>query len=137
VVVRRLSDWLGTDALLFEVLFVRDDGGDEPLARERELVNMLFREGIETGSVVVRGDVSADGAAKECAARARRSLCHCLTLSVRDRPLEAQDTVVTRLSLEGPWPALGVSGEEPVYPEGEEPFDGWAAVLLELLQRWV
>jgi len=138
VVVRRLSDWLSTDALLFEFLFVRqEDEKGEPLERERELLEMLFREPIENGTVVLRTEVAEKGLAKECAERARRSLCHCLTLSTRDQPFEAQDTVVTRLSLEGPCPALGAGDEEPIYPEGEEPFDVWAGVLLELLQRWI
>jgi hypothetical protein len=137
VVVRRLSDWLSTDALRFDFLFLREDDEGEPLARERELLEMLFREPIETGTVVVSAEVPADSLGKECAGRARRSLCHCLTLSTQDRPFEAQDTVVTRLSLDGPCPALGAGDESPVYPEGEEPFDVWAGVLLELLQRWI
>ena len=74
---------------------------------------------------------------RECTERARRSLCHCLTLSTHDRPLAAPDTVVTRLRLDAPCPALGAGDEEPIYPEGEEPFDIWAAALLELLQRWI
>jgi hypothetical protein len=137
VVVRRLSEWLSTDALLFEFVFLRETDEEEPLARERELLQMLFREQIETGTVVLRSDVPAGALAAECAERARRTLCHCLTLSTRDRPFEARDTVVTRLSLDGPCPALGAGDEEPVYPEGEEPFDVWAGALLELLQRWI
>jgi hypothetical protein len=137
VVVRRLSEWLTTDALLFELLFLRSEDGAEPLTHERELVEMLFREQIETGTVVIKTDLAAEALAKECAGRARRSLCHCLTMSTRDRPLEVPDTVVTRLSLDGPCPALAAGDEEPVYPEGEEPFDVWAGVLLELLQRWI
>jgi hypothetical protein len=133
VVVRRLSDWLSTDALFFEFLFLDDN---EALGRERELLEMLFREAIETGSVVLRPLPAAE-LARECAGRARRSLCHYLTVSTADRPFEAPDTVVTRLVLEGPCPALGAGDEEPIYPAGEEPFDVWAGVLLELLQRWV
>ena len=137
VVVRRLSDWLSTDALVFELMFLREADEDDPLARERELLKMLFREQIETGTVVWRREVPVGALAAQCAARARRSLCHCLTLSTRDRPFEARDTVVTRLALDGPCPALGAGDEEPVYAEGEEPFDVWAGALLELLQRWI
>jgi hypothetical protein len=133
VVVRRLSDWLSSDALLFEFLFL---DGAEPLGRERELLEMLLREPIETGNVVVKV-LPAGSLAKECGELARRSLCHCLTASTADRPFEAQDTVVTRLALDGPCPALAAGEDGPVYPEGEEPFDVWAGVLLELLQRWV
>ncbi len=136
VTVRRLSDWLSTDALVFEILFVKAEDG-EPLARERELLETIFREQIDSGTVVLRKDVAVGDLAKMCAARARRSLVHCLTASTADRPLEAQDTVVTRLQLDGACPALGCGDEEAVHPEGEEPFDVWAAALLELLQRWV
>jgi hypothetical protein len=137
VVVRRLSDWLGTDALRFEFLFLGYNGDEEPLARERELLQMLFREEIETGTVIIKTRLPSSALSKECADRARRSLCHCLTLSTGDQLLEAQDTVVTRLSLDGPCPALAAGDEEAIYPEGEEPFDVWAGVLLELLQRWI
>jgi hypothetical protein len=137
VVVRRLSDWLSTDALVFEFLFLGKPNGDEALTRERKLLEMLFREQIETGTVVIKPEVPAGALAQECAERARRSLCHCLTLSTRDRPFEVPDTVVTRLSLDGPCPALGAGDEEPIYPEGEEPFDVWTGVLLELLRRWI
>ncbi len=137
VVVRRLSDWLSTDALLFEFLFLQGPDGQESLEEERGWLEMLFREQIETGTVVVKKAVPLGALAKACAERARRSLCHCLTLSTSDRPFEALDTVVTRLTLDGPCPALGVGDEEPVYPEGEEPFDVWAGVLRELLQRWI
>jgi hypothetical protein len=137
VVVRRLSDWLSTDALSFEFLLLREGDDEDPLARERELLEMLLREPIETGTVVIRTAVPAESLPNECAARARRSLCHCLTLSTRDRPFEAQDVVVTRLTLDGPCPALAAGDDEPAYPEGEEPFDVWAAALLELLRRWI
>src|SRR5262249_54410619 len=125
------------DALLFEFVFLRETEKDEPLARERELLQMLLREPIEKGTVVIRPELVVGGLAKECAERARRSLCHCLTVSVRDRPLAAQDTVVTRLVIGGPCPALGAADEEPASPEGEEPFDVWSAALLELLGRWI
>jgi hypothetical protein len=137
VVVRRLCDWLSTDALRFEFLFLKGAAKEEVLARERELLQMLFREQVENGTVVIRSNVPAGALPKECAERAWRSLCHCLTLSVRDRPFEAQDAIVSRLSLDGPRPALGAGDEAPAYPEGEEPFDVWATVLQELLRRWI
>jgi hypothetical protein len=137
VVVRRLSDWLTTDALLFEFVFLHEGEKEEALARERELLQVLFRESINRVTVVIKAGVPAGALAKECAERARRSLCHCLTLSMRDRPFEAPDTIVSRLSLDGPCPALGDGDGEPVRPGGEEPFDVWSTVLLELLRRWI
>ena len=135
-VVRKLSEWLSTDALVFEFLFLAGEEG-ETLTSERELLQMLFRERIENGTVVLRTAFPANQLSGECAFRARRSLCHCLMVSLQDRPLEASDTVVTRLLLEGPFPALGDGAEPAVYPEGEDPFDIWSAALLELLRRWI
>jgi hypothetical protein len=137
VVVRRLSNWLSTDALRFEFLFLRPETDGEPLRRERELLQVLLREEIETGTVLVRTDVPAGLLARECGEHSRRSLCHVLTVSTQDQPLRAPDTLVTRLRLDGPCPALGAGDEEAVCPEGEEPFDVWAGVLLEMLQRWI
>ena len=51
--------------------------------------------------------------------------------------LSAQDTVVTRLRLDGPAPGMG-AGDEPVLaPEADDPIDAWHAALKQLLQRWV
>jgi hypothetical protein len=135
-VVRRLCDWLGTDALLFEFLFLAGADG-EPLARERELLEMLFREQVESGTVRIEPRFAPDRLAAECAARARRTSCHALTLSTQDRPFEAQDTVVTRLAVSGPAPAVGSGRGPALVPEAEEPFDAWAAALLQILQRWI
>jgi hypothetical protein len=136
VVVRQLSEWLSTDALLFEFLFLAEDEG-EPLVRERELLQMLLREQIESGLVVIQTIRSAEALTGDCALRARRSLCHCLMVSIRDCPFEAPDTVVTRLSLDGPYPALAAGTDSPVSPEGEEPLNIWSAALLKLLERWI
>jgi len=137
VVVRRLSEWLATDALQFEFLFLRRGEDAEPLGREHELLRVLFREAIKKGTVVLRTEVPAAWLVAMCEERSRRSLCHCLTLSTGDRSVEARDTVVTRLSLGGPCPALAAGDEAPVYPDGEEPLDVWAAALRELLERWM
>jgi hypothetical protein len=134
--VRKLVEWLSTDALTFVFHFI-DDAKEGPLQRERELIEMMLRELIENGTVVVQPGVAARELPRECALRARRSLCHCLTVSTEDRRLEAPDTVVTRFFLDGPRPALGGANEDLVYNEEEEPFDAWAAALLDLLQRWI
>jgi hypothetical protein len=137
VAVRRLSEWLSTEALCFEFLFLRDQGQDEMLTRERELLQMLLREPIENGTAIIRPDVPPGTLAALCAERARRSLCHCVSLSVLDRPLVAPGSAVTRLRLDGSCPALAAGDEEPACPEGEVPFDVWAAALRELLSRLV
>ena len=136
VLVRKLSEWLSTDALTFEFLFLAAKEG-EPLARERGLLQMIFREPIENGTVRLTSGFDGGALVRHCAARARRSLVHGLIVSTGGRALAAPDTVVTRLVLDGPLPALGAADEDPVYCEGEEPFDVWAETLQELLGRWV
>ncbi len=136
VVVRRLSDWLSTDALHFEFLFLGLDNGGESLAPERELLQIILREAIELGIVAIRTEISAAELVALCGDRARRSLSHCLTLSTADRALEARDRIVTSLRLDGPCPAL-TGGEATIQADGDEPLAPWVATLHELLQRWM
>jgi hypothetical protein len=138
VAVRSLSDWLCTDALRFEFLFVGETGEqEEVLAPERELLRMLLHEPIENGSVVLTPDVPASALARICTERGRRSLCQCLTISVQDRPLESQEASIMRLVLDGPCPRLVAAEGDPVSVVGEEPLETWTAVLRGLLQRLI
>ena len=50
--VRKLTDWLSTDAIRFEVLFVQDNG-NRPLEEEAKLLRLLMREPIERGDGLV------------------------------------------------------------------------------------
>jgi hypothetical protein len=136
VAVRKLSEWLSTDALTFVFYFV---GKEEPapLAPELALLKTLLQEQIETKTVEIVEKATPEQAERDCALRARRSLCHCLPAATRDVTFSAADTVVTRLRLDGPYPALGTGDDEPAYPEAEEPMEGWEAALKHLLQLWV
>jgi hypothetical protein len=156
--VQRLTRWLSSDALKFDFVFPHDDGSF-PLKLEYELLEMLFREQIENHTVslypghdLIPGATPA--AVKEggkpkfddrfekihserevielCRDRARKSMCHCLTLSMRDRPLEIEDTSVTRLHIGEAKPAMmHWPDEEPVL------VDEWHEALERLLQIWV
>jgi hypothetical protein len=139
VVVRRLSDWLSTDALRFEFLFLSEQKKEpsDPLKRERELLQMLFRKQIVNETVAISSDITVDALATACALRGSRSLCHCLTLSSQDRDIEAQDTIVTRLVVDAATPSLRIRDEKPVLPPCEEPFETWAAALVNLLRLWI
>jgi hypothetical protein len=136
VAVRKLSEWLNTDALTFEFCFLAGKEAD-PLRPERELVEMLLREAIAAGTVRLSRAASAAQAAELCALRARRSLCHALTVSTEERPLEADGTVVSRLRLDGPCPTLGAGREAAACPEAGDPVEGWGAVLRQLLEQWL
>src|SRR5262249_58722067 len=50
--VRRLTEWLSEEAILFEFLFVRQ-GEAEPMAAERELMEMVLREAIANGTAAI------------------------------------------------------------------------------------
>ncbi|HXG11291.1 MAG TPA: hypothetical protein VNK04_16160 [Gemmataceae bacterium] len=133
--VRKLAEWLSTDALTFEFLFLGEK--EELLAPERELLEMLLREQLANGTVRVARLPTAEAAARHGALRSRRSLCHCLTISMTDRPLTAEDAVVTRLVLDGPCPSLHAEDEEPIPAPTDDLLEGWHAVLQRLLQRWL
>ena len=84
----RLSDLrpsvrAGVDGRIGNPSYGVESEGDAALADERELLELIFREQIANGTVVVASIQSADLAAR-CREHARRSLCHCTTLSVRD-----------------------------------------------------
>jgi hypothetical protein len=133
--VRKLSEWLSTDALLFRFLFVTE-GEREPLAAERALLESLLMNEIANGSVQL-AKVAAKQIAGECAKSARRSLCHVLLVDIRARELTASDTVINRLRIDGRRPSLIEEDGEPVVLDGEDALEYWGAVLREILQRWI
>jgi hypothetical protein len=135
VAVRRLSEWLSTDALAFEVAFP-DAGKDEPLAAERALLETLLREPLANGTArLVR--LAAKDLPAHCTALARKSLCHCLVIGTNPPPLRADDVAVARLRIDGPRPALGDGGEEPAVPEADDAAESWGRALERVLGRWV
>src|SRR5207247_1296373 len=90
--VRKLTEWLSTDALVFEFLFL--EGSNAPaLTTEQALLEMLFREQIANGTVLL-ARLPVNQLAARCAQRARRSLCHCLTLAASEKKLQAEAAVV-------------------------------------------
>src|SRR5262249_41076847 len=72
--IRKLSEWLSTDALLFDLVFV-EEKSPGPLAAERGLLATLLREPIANGTVELAGVPTAEEAGRRCADRARHSLC--------------------------------------------------------------
>jgi hypothetical protein len=134
--VRKLSEWLTNDALTFVFTFIGQED-PAPLAAEMALLRTLLQELIATGTVVLVEKATTEEAVRDCALRARRSLCHCLTVATRDVPFASADTVITRLWVDGPSPALATCDQEPTAPEGDDALDRWETTLKNLLQRWV
>ena len=133
--VRKLSEWLSTDSLHFEIVFI-GKGKEEPLAEERLLLQSLLMD--EIANQTARVDrIAARELPRRCAELARRSLCHCLVVAPAPAPLRADDTITTRLALDGPRPALGDDTEEPVIPEADDAMESWGKTLEMILARWI
>jgi hypothetical protein len=135
VAVRKLTEWLSTDALTFRFLFP-GAGKDEALAHERGLLETLLRELIATGTAVLER-VAADRVAGLCQGWTRRSMVHCLSVGVAPPAVEAKDAVVTRLAVQAARPALGDCDAAPEPVEGEDALESWANALRLVLRRWI
>jgi hypothetical protein len=134
--VRKLSEWLNTDALLFEFVFLDKPDGNT-LADERKLLEMVLREQLANGTVRLEKLGGLAPLAEHCGRLARRSLCHCLIVSTEKPTFRADDTIVSQLEISGPTPTLETSGEPPEPLEASEPLEAWSAALERLLQTWV
>lgn len=134
--MRRLTEWLSTDALNFHIVLVRT-GDHSPLAHERELLTMMLREPIANGSATV-SQLTASELTSYSATLARRSMCQTLLVNAGGGVSAVSDDAVTaELTVDAPRPTLTV-GDQPTTPvEANAPFDLWTATLERLLQLWV
>ena len=133
--LRRLIDWLSDDSLTFELLFLETEN-TPALTAERELLEMIFREQIANGTVLVE-TVRPGQISPRCHDHARRSLCHCLTLSPKDRRPHPENTTLTRLQLTSPVPRLRTD-DDLTQPDPESPpWTHWQSTVETLLQRFV
>jgi hypothetical protein len=150
--IEKLNDWLSADALHFDFVFLHEDHAF-PLRHEYELLEMLFREPIENGTVTLYParhllpDATPDSHRPKpdefaathsppelmtlCRSRAQRSLCQLLAVSMSDQPQEIEETPVARLILGDAPPTLAHAGEN--LPKAQE----WPVALEKLLQLWV
>jgi hypothetical protein len=137
MIVRKLTEWLSTDALTFQVLFVTPPEAKVlPLAKEWELLKTLLPEPITNGILFLER-VTADKVGPLCTNWARRSMVHCLAAGTHPEPVSATDTVVTRLEVAGPRPALGDGDAAPVLVGGDDAVDSWGVALEQILARWI
>jgi hypothetical protein len=134
--VRRLTDWLSTDAIRFEVLFVQD-GDKKPLAEEATLMELLLREPIERGDGLVAWLPDKAAVMAHLRRLARTAQVHCLAAAAEPFEMELDNVVVTEVVVNGPRPEVG-DGDGFVAPlEGEDAFDVWQETVLRVLQLWV
>jgi hypothetical protein len=135
VLVRKLTEWLSTDSLNFQLLFL-GDGDADPLANERAILEKLFFEEIALDVLHLERQ-SPGKLGKRCEDWARKSMVHILMIGVRPSLLDVKDTVTTRLAIDGPRPSLGDGNGELNPVEGDDASDAWANALQGLLMRWV
>jgi hypothetical protein len=137
MLVRKLTEWLTTDSLQFQMLFpTPEDARTPPLAAEMELLRTLLPEQIINGVLFLRR-VAPGEPMTLCSQWSRRSMVHCLAAGVQPPALKPTDTVVNRLELSGARPSLGDADQPPALVEGEDPVDSWAQALQQILGRWI
>lgn len=134
--VRKLEDWLGTDALRFEVLFVRA-GDKQPLAEEAELFKILLSELIERGIAAVEQPASLAEVRKHCEHLARQAQVQVLVVGPEPVLFDPEGVVVTHLGVNSPRPRLTDGTGVPVDLGGDDPFDQWIEAVVRVLQLWV
>jgi hypothetical protein len=135
VLVKKLIEWLSTDALNFHILFLGEGEGD-PLANERAILTKLFYEEIALDVVHIER-MAAGKLGRRCEDWARRSMVHVLMVGTRPQVVEAKDTVVNRLAVPSPRPELGDGHGELRLVEGDDAADCWAKALQQVLMRWI
>jgi hypothetical protein len=94
------------------------------------LVELILAEQIANGTVVVESS-SLKQLRPRVNDAARRSLCHCVSISTRDRSIEFDHAALTRLIVDGPHPKLRVDDEAITLETGEH--NGWDSAVTELL----
>lgn len=129
--VERISNWLSVDAMQFEFLFLNRISAS-PLDDERELLEMLFREQLESGMVTI-GEIEESEVVVHCDDLARTSLCHSLMLTSELRSLKTQIAISSQVVLEPILPALYLD-EEDRFRSEDESLDGWRESLERLLK---
>lgn len=128
--VRRLSEWLSSDALHFSIL---TPAGDE-LAQESELLRMIFREAIGNGTVSVAAYRDDRDAAQQIEQLARGRRLSALTLSTQDSAPKAGQSH-SSLIVASPRPALRMFGGATEFDE-MDPAESWRTALEQVLQEW-
>ncbi len=134
--VRKLADWLSTDALRFEFLFLVEEQ-TTPLDHEKHLLEMLLREWIENEIVVIREFAKTSDLSKYCDQIARRSLCQGLMIGVDPPVWQSDSALLSQLRIQGPTPTLTVEDRPIPIDSPEDAFDHWTKTLEVLLQLWI
>ena len=132
--VNRSIEWLSDDALTFEFAFIKAGEG-KPLHDERTLLETLFREQIENGTVIV-GETTPRELAERCREYSRRSQTHCKSISSQNRVFEVDGVLQTRLRLRSSTLELALESDELSTPDVPG-IPGWQQSLANVLAAWI
>jgi hypothetical protein len=136
--VRRLAAWLDTDALGFELVFLTE-GGQCPLAEERDVTMLLLREFRERGQLELSEATTAVDAARRARAVLRQRAQVVLFTARRLPGLEAEASVDAVVEVGGPRPVLqwdrGAVASGEVAPDAATAWVTTTRLLLEGLLR--
>jgi hypothetical protein len=135
VLVKKLIEWLDTDALTFQILLL-GEGEAEPLANEKALLEKLFFDEI-AHEIVVFEKIAPSKLGKLCEDWSRRSMVHCLMIGVRPPITEAKDVVITRFAIDAARPSLDNGRNEMLPVEGDDAAESWAKALQQILRLWI
>lgn len=134
--VRKLTEWLSADALVFDFCFI---GKDEALAHERHLLELIFRTALANGTVRITRLPDDDALTAHCSRLGRISICHCLWIATElQAPARLENASLASLAIEEARPVLQVDGEnrEPERTEHPEHLESWSQALRQLLAAW-
>lgn len=154
-VVRRLSDWLSTDALRFELLFPPAKG-KSPLESEAKLFEILLSELRANGSAAVarvggpdgknphtKADHfagvldSPEGVQAYCERASRTAQVQVLNVGTSPEWRQLETAVVAALAVAGPTPTLTDGNGEKTPLPADDPFEAWVEAVLRVLAMWV
>lgn len=133
--VKRLTDWLSSESLRFEIVFV-EPGEGKTLAHEYELLETLLSEEISNNLVgLSRGKIDPALFAEE---KASKSMCHLLAIGADTPPeMTTKLAVASRLIIDGSKPELLTTENLGEMEPTEDPMESWAKTLEQILMLWI
>jgi hypothetical protein len=132
----KILEWLGGDALNFEFLFLDETNQPKALEAEEAVLQMVLREQIANGSVRILRMARARFPS-HCAQHARRSLCHCLSISTRAAVMKIEGCVASELKLAAARPELKLADDATqITSDDDKAISAWVATLQRLLRAW-
>ena len=133
--IRRLEDWLGYDALRFELIFPKVGKGS-PLSQEAKLFEILLIE-LRSRSVafVIHAD-DPDAIVSHCATLSRAAQVQVLELAAAPTMVGPEGVVLVQLAIYGPQPQLVDARGSPVELDND-PVESWADAVRKILAMWI